>query len=408
MRVSRSTLLLCLLVPALGACRESLAPEDPAPIVLAATVSQTGRFAHIGGNVAEGYRLGVEMLNEMGGVAGREVRLVLQDDASDAQTSADIYRAYIASDTVDALLGPYSSPITAAVVDVAEVAGVPLVAPMAAAPAIWTGQDRQWSVQLLNAGPTFLQGSVEVAAQNGARTAALVYEDSPFPSSVAEGVRDAIRVFGMELVLDVSYAVNEADHEALATAALEAGADLFIGGSYLNDAVEFTRSMPAVDYRPLLVSLSLGPAEPFFLEELGDLARCVAGNAAWVPTIRTSGHITDAGTFVARYGDTHGVAPSYHAAGGFGAVELMAEAIDATTADGSDVDAAAIRDYLFSTATETVLGPFDAYALGDGQAGAQRALKGLQVQWQDDGAGGLTQRIIHPEAVADAEPCFWR
>ena len=408
MRTCRSILLLCFPVFALGACREALVPDDPDPIVLAATYSQTGRFAALGHEVADGYRLGVEMLNEVGGVAGREVRLVLRDDASDVQTSADIYAEYIAADTIDALLGPYSSPITEAVVGLVETAGVPLVAPMAAAPGIWEGRGRQWSVQMLNAAPTYLQGSVELAAQHGARTAALVYEDSPFPVSVAEGVREAVRVHEMDLVLDLPYTVNGVDHEALAAAARDAGADLFIGGGYYLDAVEFTRSMPAVDYTPLLVSLNLGPAETGFAEELGDLARCVAGNAAWIPTIRTSGFISDSETFVSRYETAHGTLPSYYVAGGFGAVELMAEAMAATTAEGEDIDPTAVRDFLFSTATQTVLGPFDAYSLGDGQAGAQKALKGLQVQWQDDGAGGLTQRIVHPEGVADAEPCFGR
>jgi len=58
--------------------------------------------------------------------------------------------------------------------------------------------------------------------------------------------------------------------------------------------------------------------------------------------------------------------------------------------------------------TETVLGPFQVHSLGDEQAGAQRALKGLQVQWHDDGSGGLERRIVHPAAVADADACFWR
>ena len=48
------------------------------------------------------------------------------------------------------------------------------------------------------------------------------------------------------------------------------------------------------------------------------------------------------------------------------------------------------------------------YPMGDEQAGAQQALKGLQVQWQDDGSGGLERRIVHPAAVADAETCLGR
>ncbi len=396
-----------VLVLAAAACDEALNPLfDSGPITVAASVSQTGRFAQLGAEVGRGYTLAIEMLNERGGIGGREVELILRDDGSDPQRSDDLYGEF-AGARADALLGPYSSPLTEIAVAVAEASGIPLVAPMAAAPGIWAGRHRQWSVQMLNPGPTYLQGSVAVAAQNGATTAALVYEDSQFPASVAEGVREAARSHGMTIVVDQSYMVGQADHEALVSAAMEAGADLFIGGGYYDDALAFTRAVHAVGYNPLMVSLNLAPAETTFADQLGDLAHCVAGNAPWLPTIRTSGFLATNEEFVQRYQAANGQAPAYYAAGAFGAVELLAEAM--TAAGGVEVlDRHAIRDRLFSLSRETVLGPFGVDPLGDANAGAQRALLGLQVQWQDDGAGGLTRRIIHPPSAANANACFLR
>ena len=408
MRAVHLGVCLCTAVPALAGCDGSTVPPDAGPIVLAATYSETGRFARLGTEMARGYRLAVEMLNEKGGVAGREFRLELRDDASDAATAAGIYREFVASDTIDLLLGPYSSPLTEAAIEVTEGAGRPLVAPMAAAPGLWAGQGRSWSVQMLNPGPTYLQGSVEVAAQHGARSAALVYEGTQFPMSVAEGVRAAAQAHGMNIVLDRSYPAGGAGHDALVAAARDNGADLFIGGGYYDDAVAFTKAVDGAHYTPMLLSLNLGPADANFVNEVADLARCVAGNTPWLPTIRMSGFIADSETMGRRYVAAHSDQPSYYVAGGFGAVELFAEAIDARADDAGEFDRAAIRDYLFTEATETVLGPFEVYSLGDEQAGAQQALKGLQVQWQDDGSGGLERRIIHPAAAADADACFWR
>lgn len=387
-------------------CIETETPPEARSIILGATFSGTGRFAQLGTEMFNGYSLATRMLNESGGIAGHRVLLVIRDDESDAATAESFYAEYVASGNFDALLGPYSSPLTEAVVGLTDTLDIPLVAPMAADPGIWAGQSRQWSVQMLNPGPTYLQGSVELAAANGATTAALVYEESQFPISVAEGVRDAARTHGMDIVLDRSYPAGQADHEGLATAAKEAGAQLFIGGGYYDDAVAFTRAAGEADYTPMLLSLSLGPAQSGFADELGDLARCVAGNAAWLPTIRTRGFIVDSETFVRRYELVYGHTPGYYAAGGFGAVELVAEAIDAAIDGGHGVDPIAIRDRLFSMETETVLGPFKVYPLGDPGAGGQQALKGLQVQWQDDGSGGLVRRIVHPEGVADAEVCL--
>ena len=108
------------------------------------------------------------------------------------------------------------------------------------------------------------------------------------------------------------------------------GGDLFIGSGYYEDAIGLTKAAAEVDYAPLLISLSLGPGDPRFATEVGDLARCVAGNAPWIPTIGTSGYITDSEFFVREYENLYGRPPGYHAAAGFGAVELLAEAINAT------------------------------------------------------------------------------
>lgn len=75
-----------------AACDESLDPLfGSGPITVAASVSGTGRFAQLGGEVGRGYQLGIEMLNEKGGIGGREVELILQDDGSDVLQSENIY-----------------------------------------------------------------------------------------------------------------------------------------------------------------------------------------------------------------------------------------------------------------------------------------------------------------------------
>ena len=384
-------------------------PDEGGSITLAAAVAESGRHGPEGIEVARGYRLAVEMLNENGGIHGRPVQLEIRDDGSDAQASARLYAELIASGTVDALLGPFSSPITEAVLAVTEAAGVPMVAPMAAAPAIWSERQRQWSVQFLTPGPTYLQGSVEVSVFGGARTVAIVYENTAFPASVIEGVREAVRRHGLEVVLDRAYDVGTADHEAIAAAARDAGADLFIGGGYTADAAGFATAAPAVGYRPVLMSLLLGPGQAHFVDAVGPAAaRCVAGNAPWHPAIATGGFIADNETFVRRYEAAHGRTPGYHAAGGFAAVELVAEGLDRAISGAGEPDRVALRDFLFSARTETIAGPYEVFPIDDAEAGAQRGLKGLQVQWQDDGAGGLALRIVHPWAVADATPCFMR
>ncbi len=146
MRNTRDLAVLWVMLMVAAGCRDAVAPPDePELITIAATVSETGIRTQSAGEMVRGYRLGVEMLNEMGGIGGKEVRLVTRDDGSDPATAARLYDEFMASDSIDALLGPFGTPITEAVVAVTEAAGWPLIAPMASAPGVWSDRGRRWS-----------------------------------------------------------------------------------------------------------------------------------------------------------------------------------------------------------------------------------------------------------------------
>lgn len=393
--------------PTASAQSEACFRRPGGPIRIAATFPASGYLYRDGGKMREGYALAVEMLNERGGLSGRRLELVTRNDHSSPDSAARIYAEFAADEDVDVLLGPYSSPITEAVLSVVEGARRPMIAPMAASAELWEGRNREWTVQLLASARNFLKGSVELAARGGARNVALVWEDSRFPASVAAGVREAVQAHRLRLVMDRSYPPGEARHQLLARAAKNAGADLFVGGGYYRDAAEFLRGAAAERYAPRLASLTLGPADPGFADEVGDdLARCVASNTPWLPTIRTQGPIVASETFVSQYEAAYGSRAGYHAAGGFAAVELLYEGLKAALDRGGEIDDEALRDFLFDAEIETVLGNYGVEALGQADAGSQRALQNLTVQWQDDGAGGLVQRIVHPRDAAEGEACF--
>ena len=101
------------------------------PIRIGASVSQTGAYAALGQNQLRGHRLCVKHANEKGGVLGRRVALLVEDDQSRTAVAVAIYEKLIIQDTVDVVLGPYSSAITEAVADVNEKHKLPMVAPRA-------------------------------------------------------------------------------------------------------------------------------------------------------------------------------------------------------------------------------------------------------------------------------------
>src|SRR5262245_44176051 len=85
----------------------SLGNAQNAPVVVGAVVTQTGANAE----PAEGYRRGLlvwqDEVNAGGGLLGRQVDLLLLDDASSAPANAALYERLVRQDRAELLIGPY-------------------------------------------------------------------------------------------------------------------------------------------------------------------------------------------------------------------------------------------------------------------------------------------------------------
>jgi branched-chain amino acid transport system substrate-binding protein len=101
------------------------------PIRIGASMALTGKYALQGGYGRDGYQLCQKHMNAQGGVLGRAIEFVIRDDGSDEKTASRVYEQLITEDRVDAVLGPYSSPLTDAVADVTEKHRKVMIAPMA-------------------------------------------------------------------------------------------------------------------------------------------------------------------------------------------------------------------------------------------------------------------------------------
>jgi branched-chain amino acid transport system substrate-binding protein len=80
--------------------------EAQKPIRVGASLSQTGDLADVGQTQLRAYQLCIKHTNEKGGVLGRKLALVVEDDQSRPATAAAIYEKLITRDRVDAILGP--------------------------------------------------------------------------------------------------------------------------------------------------------------------------------------------------------------------------------------------------------------------------------------------------------------
>src|SRR2546428_4550265 len=119
-RISMRMKALGALVSAVAVLVVSLPAEAQGPIRIGASLSLTGTYAKLGNYQHEGYKLCAKQANERAGLLGRKIEMVVYDDQSTPATAVRLYEKLITEDKVEAIMGPYSSPVSEAAANVTE------------------------------------------------------------------------------------------------------------------------------------------------------------------------------------------------------------------------------------------------------------------------------------------------
>jgi branched-chain amino acid transport system substrate-binding protein len=375
--------------------------EAQPPLRIGASLSQTGPYAAPGQNQLRGYRLCVKHTNEKGGVLGRKLELVVEDDQSQPAVAARIYEKLITQDRVDAILGPYASPVTEAVADVNEKYKMPMVATQGAATSTYR-KGRKFVFMVPSAAEVYLEGVIDMAAKRGLKTVALIAEDTLFARAVAQGTVELARKKGLDVVFEAAYPKGSTDFAAILARVRTANPDVLAAATYFEDAVAIARQLKELDVNPRMFAVTVGGDLLKFYEVLGRNAEFVYGAAQWEPELvmlRAGGLIPiarqypGAREFVEAYKkEFPGADFSYHSAGGYGGCQVLVEAIKRA----GSLDGEKIRNAILRMDLNTVYGGFKV-----DPDGFQIAHKMVTFQWQDG-----KKVIVWPDELAPGKPRF--
>ena len=374
------TLIFLALINWVGLLPAALASE--APIRIGATMSESGAYATQGRAARNGYRLCEQHLNEAGGLLDRPVQFIIHNDASNSDQARALYEQLISDEQVDAIMGPYGSTLTEAVAPITERHGMVHVTPLAATSSIWE-QGREYLFMVLPPAELFLAGLIDIADRQGLQRVAVLQEDALFPRAAGSGAAQLAQERGMQLVFHDTYASGREDFGEIIQALKEGEVQvLAMAASNLDDFIRVRRQMSEAGVTPMF---GTSGAVDEFAQALGAQADGSFGLSAWEPSLPNPG----IDHFVQAYQQTFDRAPSFHAAGAYGACQLFAEAVR----QAASLEQDALRTALLELETTTVFGP---YAVDE--RGYQTANQGVFIQWQEG-----QKVVVWPDELASGE-----
>jgi len=331
---------------ALSGCAESEddgggGGDDSGPIRIGAVLDITGAGASLGVPERQTLQLLTRQLNEDGGIDGRRVEMIIEDNQSAEDAAAQAATQLVTEDQVDILLGASRTGPSLAMRPIAESNEVPMIS-LAANQAIVDGS--RWVYKTAQNDSAVIENIVDLAAQRGWQTLSLIRDSSAFGEGVQEALTELGQPQGIEVVAVEKFAPDASDFTAQMVNVREAGADATVIWGIPPAVALAQKAYTQLDLgAPVIQSHGIG--NQVFLDTAGasadgllaPLGRLLVADQ--LPAADEQKKVIE--QFIADYEQEYGEPPSTFAGHAYDAFHIAVQAMEEV---GTDPDA--LRDYI--------------------------------------------------------------
>jgi branched-chain amino acid transport system substrate-binding protein len=229
-------LATALIVVAVGGCKKDGGSSGSSgdTILIGHFASMTGDTATFGTSADEGIRLALDEVNAKGGPLGKKVKVITEDDRSQADEAKTAASKLINTDRVVALLGEISSSKSIAAAPVAQEAKIPMVSPGSTNPKVTEMGDYIFRVCFIDPFQGTAMANFAMNNLKAKRLAILYPVNSDYGVGLRDFFTDAVKKGGGQIVADVSYTEkSDTDFKSQLTKIKNANPDaVYVSGYY--------------------------------------------------------------------------------------------------------------------------------------------------------------------------------
>jgi branched-chain amino acid transport system substrate-binding protein len=342
-----------LTIGTLSSCKkEGAAVDNTGDIVVGEFASLTGQTATFGEGVTQGSALAFEEINAAGGVLGRKIKTITEDDQSKIEDANAAVQKLISRDNVIALLGEVASSRSMAAAPTAQNAKVPMISPASTNEEVTKKGDYVFRICFID--PFQGEALANFAAKSlGAKRAAVLIDvKQDYSLGLGDAFKRTFIAAGGQIVQEQSYSSSDKEFRAQLTSVRSAQPDVIFIPGYYNEVSLIVRQ-----------ARELGIKVPLLGGDGWDSPELTKGAEAEFENTYLSNHFASEDPdpivqgFVQKYKQKYGKAPDAMAALGYDAARILADAIKrAGTTEGPKLrDAIAqTKDFMGVTGKITI------------------------------------------------------
>ncbi|MEA2570655.1 MAG: branched-chain amino acid transport system substrate-binding protein [Acidobacteriota bacterium] len=204
-------------------------------IVVGEYGSLTGNQATFGTSTHNGITLAMEEVNGSGGVLGRQIKVITEDDQSKSEEAASAVTKLIAQNSVVAVLGEVASSSSMAAAPVCQSNKIPMISPSSTNPDVTKKGDFIFRMCFIDTyqGPVMAEYLVNTLKVK--RVALLTDNRSDYSRGLGEAFAGRFKQLGGSIVITQSFSQGDSDFRSQLTAIKGANVEVLYVPGYYND-----------------------------------------------------------------------------------------------------------------------------------------------------------------------------
>jgi len=315
----------------------------------------SGPISTYGITTRDGVQLAIDEINEAGGVLGKQIELIVEDNKLDAGETVTAFKKLVDQDEVVALVGALASSMTLSIVDLAQENMIPMITPTSTNDTVTSAGDYIFRACYSDS----FQGAVvakfakeDLSAMKGA---ILFDVANDYSVGLAKNFTEKFEELGGTIVASESYATGDKDFNAQLTKIKTTEPDVLFLPDYYSTVALIEKQVDA-----------LGFDIPMLGADGWDTITENGGGDGLIGSYFSNHYSPEADdadvqNFVSKYREAFGETPNALAALGYDAAQILVAAI----AEAGSTDPEAIRDAMAKTNAKFVTGNISFTPIGD-------------------------------------------
>ena len=189
-------------------------------------MAMTGTNAGSGLTHIEGVQQAIDKINAEGGIDGRQLELIVYDDAGSTEGATKAVTRLIEEDGVQVIIGSFQSPNVIACMDMTEAAKVLHIG--GGTGATWTNCGSQYTFRATAIASLTIDTMVKQMVDMGSVKTALISVESEYGQSGRASVTAALEAAGIALASDLTYQSADTDFTGIITKTMAANPDSMV------------------------------------------------------------------------------------------------------------------------------------------------------------------------------------